>query len=238
MAQAAAARGAARLSLAGRNVERLEAVALAAQTAGATVHADAFNMLDACALAAWVEALEARAPVDLAIANAGVFIGTSKPGTLETPEEAAAQIDLNLTATSRFLLGLSPALMARGRGRLMIVSSIAGLQPVADEVAYSASKAGLNALGEALREFVDDYGVGVTVACPGFVATPMKDTFRGPRPFEWSAERAADRLLDAAARGRDQVAFPWQLTLSIRLGRLVPWRWRRMVTRRFRFRFD
>ena len=51
----------------------------------------------------------------------------------------------------------------------ILVSSLAGFVPLADAPAYSASKAGLVSYGLALRDAVEEDGIRVVVACPGFV---------------------------------------------------------------------
>ena len=62
-----------RLSLHGRDTDRTEAVAAAARSRGAEVDVTRFDVTDADAVAAWVTAIGARAPLDLLIANAGAY---------------------------------------------------------------------------------------------------------------------------------------------------------------------
>lgn len=224
----------ARLCLAGRSAPRLDAVAKTCSDAGAQVDRDIFDMEDLDALANWVARIDDEAPLDLAIANAGLLIGNDSRTQLESREAMARQISVNLTAACLFLRDAAERMRLRGQGRVVAVSSLAGLQPKADEIAYSASKAGLNAFCEGLREFAADRGVGVTLICPGFIDTAMGAGSRSPRPMEWTAERAARRILRSIERGRSFDAFPAPLLWSIRLGRLAPWRLRALVTRGLR----
>ena len=125
----------------------------------------------------------------------------------------------------------------RRHGAIILVSSLAALEPLADQPVYSATKAAVAAWGQALRTWLRPFKITVTVAYPGFIATGMKDGYRGPRPFEVSAEWAARRIAEGAARGRAAVMFPWQLVWLIRLGRLVPGSIRDAVVDRW-FAFD
>ncbi len=244
LAETFAARGVSRLSLTARRGDKLAEVAQACADRAAAQGRPApeigwrpLDITDRLAVRAWVEEVDASVPIDLAISNAGVLHGAQRAGEIEDEALAVEQIDVNLTAAVCFLTAVARLQCARGRGRLVAVSSLAGLQPIADELAYSASKAGLNAFCEGLRDFVEPFGVGVTLACPGFIRTPMGDGFKGPRPMEISAEAAARRIADAAERGRDFTAFPSWIALGARLGRFAPRALRRPFTERLRFRF-
>lgn len=235
-----AARGVNRLSLAGRAVERLAAVAercRQAAPAEIVVTTRAFDIADRHALIAWIAESDAAAPIDRAVSNAGVLFGAEAPGELESADHIARQIDVNLTAAALFLTECGRAMAARRDGRLVAVSSLAAIQPLADEIGYSASKAGLNACCECLREFLEPFDIGVTLACPGFIRTPMGDGYRAPRPMELTSEAAARAIVDAAEKGRNFTAPPAALAWSARLGRLAPRALRRPFTDRLRFRF-
>ncbi|HLO76421.1 MAG TPA: SDR family NAD(P)-dependent oxidoreductase, partial [Magnetospirillum sp.] len=71
LAEACAAPGVT-LSLAGRDGERLAGVAERCRARGADVHTDSFDITDPTAAKAWIDAADARRPLDLVIANAGV----------------------------------------------------------------------------------------------------------------------------------------------------------------------
>src|SRR5690606_834367 len=91
----------------------------------------------------WIAAFEAQAPVDLLVANAGVMAGTPDGGAIEPADAAHALIEINLLGTLNTVQPLLPAMMARGRGQVAIVSSVAGFGPVPDAPSYAASKAAL-----------------------------------------------------------------------------------------------
>lgn len=123
----------------------------------------------------------------------------------------------------------------RRSGRVALISSLAGMQPISDGPAYGASKAGIIAYGEAMRDYLHEWDVFVSVICPGYIRTPMADQFKSWRPFEYSAEDAAKMIMKAIARKKAFFPFPWQLALSIRIGKLLPWKLRRLANQRFNY---
>ena len=60
------------------------------------------------------------------------------------------------------------------------------------------------------------------MAVPGFVTTPMSQTFRGWKPFEMTAEAAAARIERGMGRNARTIAFPWPLVLVTRLVPFIP----------------
>jgi short-subunit dehydrogenase len=115
-----------------------------------------------------------------------------------------------------------PLMLARGRGQIAVMSSVAGIASLRDAPAYSASKSALLSYGLALRERLHGTGVRVSVLCPGYVTSPMSLQIRGWKPLEITADRAAERIVKGLARDRAVIAFPAPLVLAARLARLLP----------------
>ncbi|MFG1432420.1 SDR family NAD(P)-dependent oxidoreductase [Xanthobacter sp. V2C-8] len=210
------------LLLVARDAARLDAVARECAARGAVADILAHDVRDAAGLAAALAARDAAQPVDLVVANAGVEASIGPDGAPEPLEAVLAQIETNLSGALASVVPLLPAMQARRRGAIILVSSLAALDPLPDQPAYGASKAGLLAWGEAARPWLRRFGITLTVACPGYIATGMAERYDGWRPLEWSAEKAARHIAHAAARGRARVDFPWPLVALIRLGRLAP----------------
>jgi short-subunit dehydrogenase len=227
------------LALIGRNPARLEEVAESCRRRGAMVEAAAIDVRDGARLGDFLRGFDGRHPVAVVIANAGVESSLA-PGRASEPEESVlAQLRINLEGAIATVSPLIEPMRARRAGRIVLISSLAALMPLADQPAYSASKAGLMAWGEALLAWLRPEGIRVTIVCPGYIATGMSDRYRGPRPFQWSAERAARHIAAGATRGRAMVAFPWPLVWLIRLGRLAPRPLRAAFIDRFlRFEID
>ncbi len=211
------------LLLTGRDAERLEAVAVAARARGAAVETAALDVTDRAGMEAALTAFDAAGPVDLVIANAGVSAGLRPGRAPERPEDARRVWEINYVGMLNTVEPLLPALIARGRGRVALMGSLAALRPLADMPSYSASKAAVRAYGQALRGWLGPLGVGVTVVSPGFVTTAMSARHRGFKPFEMDADRAADLIARRLAAGASLITFPWPLALLVWLdGRLPP----------------
>jgi short-subunit dehydrogenase len=215
---------------------RLAAVAEACRTAGARVETAIIDVAEREKLGEWLTAFDRDHPVDLVIANAGISSGPEPGSSVEPAEMTARQVAVNLLGAVNTVAPLVPAMAARGGGRLVLVASIAGYRGLPFSPGYCASKAGLRAYGEALRALAEPHGIGVTVVCPGFFASPMTERWDGPTPFLWSGERAARTVKRAIERGRRRVSFPWPLVLGLRLCDALPAALGDPIVRRFRFR--
>jgi short-subunit dehydrogenase len=196
------------LLLLGRDEARLASVAAACQLAGATVVAASADIRDRQRVEALLTGFDRDHPVDLFVANAGVLDGRHEHDVMEGRDTARLVLETNLMAAIDAAHALLPAMRVRKSGQIVFISSLAGLTPLADAPAYSASKAGLLSYGLALRDVVSTDGIGVHVACPGFIATAMAEIHIGPRPGEISADQAAVRILAGIGQGRALIGFP------------------------------
>jgi NAD(P)-dependent dehydrogenase (short-subunit alcohol dehydrogenase family) len=216
------ARPGATLGLVGRDPRRLASVAAACRSAGAAVETSVLNVADRMPLEAWLVEFDRNHAVDLVIANAGISAGPEPGEPSECVDLTVRQIAANLLGAVHTVAPLMPAMARRGHGRLALISSIAAYRGLPYSPGYCASKAGLRAYGEALRALAEPHGVGVTVVCPGFFASPMTDRWDGPTPILISGERAAHIVKRGIDRGRRRVSFPWPLALGMRLCDALP----------------
>jgi short-subunit dehydrogenase len=219
-----AAAGAA-LVLHGRDLAALEA--LAGRTGGRVVCADLAEPGAAARVA------EAAGPVDVLVCNAG--IGWAGPFTRMDAATVAELVAVNLAAPIELTRLLLPPMVARGRGRVVLVGSIAGRLGVAGEAVYAATKAGLEVFAESLRLELRGTGVAVTVLVPGIVDTAFfarRGTpypRGGPRPV--SAETAAEVLVRASAAGTAEAYVPRWLRLPVAVRGVVPGVYRNLAGR-------
>jgi short-subunit dehydrogenase len=109
--------------------------------------------------------------IDVLVNNAGVL--AHGPFVEMTAQHQQQMIDLNVSGLTAMLSQLVPGMVARGRGRILNVASIAAFQPVPSLATYAATKAYVLSLSESLAEELRGSGVTVTVLCPGITATPM-----------------------------------------------------------------
>ena len=140
---------------------------------------------------------ESASPIDLLVNNAG--IGTYQPfGEAELVFEEQ-QLDLNVRAVLRLTHAAVGAMRARGTGRILNVSSVAGFVPRPGNVTYSASKAWVTMFSEALSLQLAGTGVTVTAVCP---ASRTPSSTSGPRPTCPASRReCGSRPATSCARG-------------------------------------
>ena len=217
---AAYARAGARLTLTGRDPARLAAVQHACAARGAEVGAVPLDVTDRAGMASLLSAADERAPFDLVIANAGIAAGT------ETGFESEAQLraitHVNVDGVINTLAPLLPRLIARRRGQIALVSSLAGFRGMAGAPAYCASKAWERVYGESLRIELAPHGIGVSVICPGFVRSRITASNRFAMPFLMDAERAASIIVRGLAANRGRIAFPWPMVAGVWLLSALP----------------
>ncbi|NUM55594.1 MAG: SDR family oxidoreductase [Candidatus Hydrogenedentes bacterium] len=117
------------------------------------------------------ETLTAFGHVDILVNNAGY--ACFKPFTELSVDEWRRTIDVNLTGAFLCTKAVLPSMIARGGGRIINISSVAGLKPLVDQSAYCASKHGLNGLSKVLAMELRQYNIGVHTICPGGVDTRL-----------------------------------------------------------------
>ena len=210
------------LGLIGRNAERLEAVASKCRARGAEVVVGCMDVRDSAALQSWILNFDAQHSIDLLIANAGVASTLRSSEDWEGTSRTAEVVDINLYGALHAVLPAIERMRARRRGQIAIVSSLAGLRGMAISPAYCVSKAALVAYCDSVRPVLARDHIGISVVMPGFVRTAMSDAFPGSKPFMWSAEKAALFIKRRLARHRAEIAFPFSLTLGLKLLRLLP----------------
>ncbi len=207
--------------LAARRRDALESVAARVAAAGGTPRIEVLDVSDPQATVERIQQIDARdGGLDLVVANAG--IGITREAQRLRWEDCAPLIDVNVRGAVATLLAALPAMLERGRGHLVGVSSLAGYRGLPRHAAYSATKAFLSVFLEGLRIDLAGSGIAVTDVRPGFVRTPLtaKNTFH--MPFLLEPEEAAEHILRGVERRAPVVAFPWQLASAVRASRLLP----------------
>ena len=207
------ARPGAALHLFGRNRERLlQTAALCAENeARAEIHPIDVTERDAMARA--LRDIDAESPVDLVIANAGISAGTG--GGVEDDAQVQRIFATNVDGVLNSIQPLIAPMVARKRGQIAIISSLAGIRGLPSCPAYSASKASVRYYGEALRGVLGSHGVRVNVVCPGYIDTPMTRVNNFPMPLLLSADKAASIIARGLEKNRSRIAFPLALHLPL-----------------------
>lgn len=124
-------------------------------------------------------------------------------------------IEINFVGAAATLTAALPAMVSRGRGHLVAVSSLASYGPLPASAAYRAPKAGLDMLMECLRIDLTGTGVRVTNVRAGFVRTRMVATTTHPMPGLMEPDEAAERILEGLERAPAEIVFPrWLAALA------------------------
>lgn len=157
--------------LAARREDRLEEVAADVEGETLVVPTD---VTDGAAVDSLIEeALDSFDGIDIVVNNAAVLLGD--PVAEADRADLREQVEVNLQGTMTTTHAALPALLEGDGGHVMAVSSMNARSPVAGGSAYSASKAGVNAFCDSLRQELADEQVRVTVVMPGPVQTEMRD---------------------------------------------------------------
>lgn len=188
-------------------------------------------------------ALERYGGPDLLITSAGIC----EPGRVESlPVEVFERtLQVNYLGSLYAVRACLPAMRSRGHGRIVLISSGAGLLGVAGYAAYGPPKFALRGLAEILRAELKPRGIGVTIVYPGDTETPQLAQERALRPPEtaaiagmapaWPVDRMAEVIMRGIEKGRAQIAPGLQMTMLLRFGDLLKpllfWHFDRLIRR-------
>jgi NAD(P)-dependent dehydrogenase (short-subunit alcohol dehydrogenase family) len=189
------------------------------------------DVTDVADLRTAAQAIEARQPLDFVLYCAGYYKALRAQDY--DLQEMLAHQRVNYLGALYLLDAVLPALRARGRGHLSLVSSVAGFRGLPQSLAYGPTKAALINLAETLYLDLGPQGLGVSVVNPGFVETPLtaQNEFRMPALI--SPEQAAQAMLAGWARGDFEIHYPKRFTRWLKLLRLLPYRLYFPLVRKF-----
>lgn len=216
------------VAVSARSREKLDELASNAKA----ISAYPLDVTDHAATELCVRRIEAGdGPIDLAVLNAGVWhMMDAKDLKISAVCDA---VDVNLMGVYHALDALLPRMIARRRGHIAIVASVAGYRGLPKSIAYGPTKAALINLAETLKAELRPYDIVVSLVNPGFVDTPMTRGNPFPMPGLMPADKAAKELLAGLKRRRFEITFPRGFATAVKLLRLVPDRLYFWLVRRF-----
>ncbi|MBK1622208.1 SDR family NAD(P)-dependent oxidoreductase [Afifella marina] len=211
-----------KVAVSARSADKLEALAAEATALEGDILAFPLDVTDKEKTAEAVAAIEdALGPLDLAVLNAGTY--KQRKAENFSADEFRQTVEVNLMGAVHGLAPLLPRFMERGRGHVALVASVAGYVGLPTASAYSATKAGLIALAESLEPELKRRNVAITVINPGFVDTPLTEKNSFPMPFLIPVDRAVDAIVSGLEKKRFEIVFPWQMALSMKFLRALPY---------------
>lgn len=213
-----------RLGLLDRNAEGLASLEEELRKSGIVCCRALADVSDRQAVRSAIQKLVAElGPVDLLVACAGIT-GATLVDDLAV-EQTETLVRVNFLGVIYSLDAVLPDMLARQRGHIVALASLAGCRGMPFSAAYSASKAALIAYLESLRPPLRRRGIAVTTVLPGFVRTPLMMNALAQPPMAMMEPEAAARHILRAIRRRSRVyAFPWSTSLLLSVLRwLPPW---------------
>ncbi|MCY3951590.1 MAG: SDR family oxidoreductase [bacterium] len=191
------------LVLVARNAERLGKLAASLEVPAEVLPADLTDPAQLDAVARRCAA--ADEPIDLLVNNAGIW--SFGPLTGPAGDVAEEMVALNVAAVVSLSRAAAGQMVAKGRGSILNISSIAGSQPLPYEAVYAASKVFVTYFGQGLHEELRDTGVTVTTVAPGLTRSELharagqqRQISKAPGWLWMEAEQVAHLALRAAAR--------------------------------------
>lgn len=115
----------------------------------------------------------ALGPIDILVNNAGM--ARFKPFAALSLDDWNDTLASNLTSVFLCTQRVLPGMLARRAGRIINISSVSGLKPIAEQSAYCAAKHAVNGLTKTLALELSEFGIGVHALCPGGVVTRLAE---------------------------------------------------------------
>ena len=158
---------------------------------------------------------------DVVIANAGISVGmdTAVLSDIDVMARTFATNNIGMAATFQPFVD---AMVQRGSGALVGISSVAGIRGLPGHGAYCASKAAVISYCESLRGELRPHGVRVVTVSPGYIDTPLTQQNRYSMPFLMQPADFADRAFRTIQAGVSYRVIPWQMGVVAKLLRMLP----------------
>jgi len=214
--------------LAGRDEVSLAGAAKELEALGTDkVETIAFDVTDVAGHAAFArQAADKLGHVDLVLVAAGVL--GDQHSDEHDPVATAAVLTTNTVGPAAALIAFADILRAQGGGRIVVLSSVAGVRVRRANFVYGASKEGLDGFAQGLGESLRGSGASLMIVRPGWVATRMT-AGREPGPMATTPDAVAADVVRGLERGSATVWSPAPLKFVFAALRLLPAAlWRRL----------
>jgi 3-oxoacyl-[acyl-carrier protein] reductase len=191
----------ARVAICGRQPSTLDEALAALRKNGATAEAIVADITQPSAADKLISAAEtALGPLSILVNNAGV--ATFAPFQQQTDADWDTMLDTNLKSVFLLSRAAAKGMIARGRGDIINISSLAGLNAFAGGAIYCASKWGLQGLSACMAEDLRGFGIRVSTICPGSVATGFSGKSAEQKPNALKPEDVAHAVATIVTQAR------------------------------------
>lgn len=219
LAQQLAPKGCA-LVLAARRTDLLEALCEEVRRTGGEAIALTCDVGDQAQVKqAIAETIAHFGRIDLAILSAG--IGGPTSAAEFKAEKFQRLLQTNLMGVAFCLEELLPLMRRQGGGTIAAISSLAGDRGFPGSAGYCATKAALSTLFDGLRAELKTHGIRLVTIEPGYILTPMTESF-GKMPFMMPADEAAQLIVRRLEQGDRVIRFPLAASVFMKLMRILP----------------
>jgi NAD(P)-dependent dehydrogenase (short-subunit alcohol dehydrogenase family) len=189
------------------------------------------DVTDAAAVAQTAREILAQGPLDMVVYCAGHY-REMRASDMDMAD-LRRHLDINYSGALHVLDAVLPAMTARGRGHISLISSVAGFRGLPKSLAYGPTKAALTNLTETLYLDLQPLGLGVSVVHPGFVQTPLTAQNDFTMPALITPPQAAQAMIEGWGQGAFDIHYPKRFTRWMKLLRLLPYRAYFPAVRRF-----
>ena len=152
------------------------------------------DLRDSDAVQQCIGSLEARGPIETLVNNAAVV--ENIPFAQQSVEQIDAIVDSNLKGTLYCTHAVLQHMIPRKAGKIVNVSSVAGIRGISGQVSYCASKHGMVGFADALTQELIPHNIQVATICPGAIDTPLWDPEVNPYPGDISKAIQPGEIVD------------------------------------------
>ena len=216
----------ARVAVSARSVEKLAAFVLQCNTTNIRPKHEAtsvpFDFSDPVQTeSAWQVVTAAMGLPDVVIVNAGTYV----PMSVRKFDRAQVQhqFDVNVGGPLNVLTHWLPTALTAKRSHIVLVSSVAGYGGLPRSMAYGGSKAALSYIAECLYLELSRHNIGVSLVCPGFVATDLTAGNDFAMPALMQPADAAAALVKGLERGAFDIHFPKRFSGFLKALQFLPY---------------
>ena len=165
--------------------------------------------------------------IDLFVANAG--IGRDQRLDRFDATKAKQVYDVNVVGAMQSIAAVLPTMIARKKGHIVGIASMAAFTSFPRTYVYCASKHALVAHLDGLGLEAYKYNIDVTTICPGFIRTPLTSKNKFPMPFLMDADVAVRRMVQGIRKRKRRVIFPRRLYWCVKFLNALPFSIRRRL---------